>query len=203
MKIAVIGGTGRAGSRVVAEALARGHRVTVITRQPDSVTPQSNLTAVSADAGNAAEIARAIAGSDAVVSALRYVDTAPTILIDAIKRAGIKRYIAVGGAGSLEVAPGKQLVDQPNFPAAYLSESLKARDFLNYLHDERDLEWTYISPPADFAPGVRTGKFRVGGDRLLVDANGKSAISMEDFAIAVVDELEKPAHVRQRFTVGY
>lgn len=122
MNIAVVGATGRVGSRVVTEALARGHRVTAIARDPNSVTLQAHLVAASADAGNAAELAAALAGNDAVVSALRYVDSDPTIIVDALKRAGIKRYIAVGGAGSLEVAPGKQLVDTPYCPAGYRPE---------------------------------------------------------------------------------
>lgn len=203
MKIAVIGASGRVGSRVVTETLARGHFVTAITRDSTTVTPRANLVAVHADAGNIAELAGAISGNDAVVSALRFVDSDPTKIVEALKRAGIKRYVVVGGAGSLEVASGKQLVDQPNFPAEYRAESLKARAFLNVLRGEAGLDWTYLSPSAEFAPGLRTGKFLLGHDQLLVDANGKSSISMEDFAIALVDELEKPAHIRQRFTVGY
>jgi uncharacterized protein len=203
MKIAVVGATGRVGSRVVTEALARGHFVTAITRDSNTVTPQANLVAAYADAGNAAELAVAVAGNDAVVSSLRFADSDPTIIVDALKRAGIRRYVVVGGAGSLDVAPGKQLVDEPNFPAEYRAESLKARDFLKVLRGEAGLDWTYLSPSAEFAPGLRTGKFRLGHDQLLVDANGKSSVSMEDFAIALVDELEKPAHIRQRFTVGY
>jgi uncharacterized protein len=203
MKIAVIGATGRVGSRVVTEALSRGHFITAIVREASSVPPHTNLVAVSADAGDVVALAGAIAGNDAVVSALRYVDSDPTIIVDAIKRAGIKRYIAVGGAGSLEVAPGQRLFDQPSFPAEFQAESSKAIAFLNDLRGEHKLDWTYLSPSANFAPGVRTGNFRVGNDQLLVDANGKSSISMEDFAIALVDELEKPAHIKQRFTVGY
>lgn len=183
MNIAVIGASGRVGSRVVTEALARGHLVTAITRDSNAGTPRANLVAVHADAGNVAELAGAIAGNDAVVSALRYIDSDPTIILDALKRAGIKRYVVVGGAGSLEVAPGKQLVDQPNFPAEYRAESLKARDFLNVLRGEDELDWTYLSPSVEFAPGLRRGKFRLGHDQLLVDANGKSSISMEDFAM--------------------
>ena len=203
MKIAVIGATGRVGSRVVTEALSRGHFVTAIARNSNTITPQTHLVAVYADAGNVVELAGAIAGNDAVVSALRFVDSDPTRIVDALKRAGIQRYVVVGGAGSLEVAPGKQLVDEPNFPAEYRAESLKARDFLNVLRGEDRLDWTYLSPSAEFAPGLRTGKFRLGHDQLLVDADGKSSVSMEDFAITVVDELETPAHIRQRFTAGY
>jgi uncharacterized protein len=154
---------------------------------------------VNADAGNVVELAGAIAGNDAVVSPLLYVGSDPTIIVDALKRGGIKRYVVVGGAGSLEVAPGKNLVDQPTFPAEYRAELLKARDFLNVLRGEAELDWTYLSPSAEFDPGLRTGKFRLGHDQLLVDTNGKSSVSMEDFAIAVVDELEKPAHITTTF----
>jgi putative NADH-flavin reductase len=101
------------------------------------------------------------------------------------------------------VAPGKALVDTPDFPAAYHAESSAGRDFLNLLRQERDLDWTFVSPSASFAPGERTGKFRLGGDQLLTAADGKSSISMEDYAIAFIDEVEKPQHRRQRFTVGY
>jgi uncharacterized protein len=115
----------------------------------------------------------------------------------------VKRFLVVGGAGSLETATGVNLVDTPEFPAAYKPESLAGREFLKLLRDEHQLDWTFLSPSAAFAPGGRTGNFRLGGDRLLVDAAGASAISMEDYAIAMVDELETPRHARQRFTVGY
>jgi uncharacterized protein len=109
----------------------------------------------------------------------------------------------VGGAGSLEVAPGRALVDTPTFPATARPEASKGRDFLNLLRGERDLDWTMLSPSALFAPGARTGKFRLGGDQLLTAADGKSSVSMEDYAIALLDEVEKPQHRRRRFTVGY
>jgi putative NADH-flavin reductase len=127
-------------------------------------------------------------------------------VIDAMHKSGVKRLLIVGGAGSLEVAPGKALVDQPNFPPQYKEESLAAREFLNALRalpPDQPIDWVYISPSALFTPGQRTGKFRIGGDQLLADAKGHSAISQEDFAIALVDELENKKHSRQRFTVGY
>jgi putative NADH-flavin reductase len=127
----------------------------------------------------------------------------PTILIRAVKQAGVKRLLIVGGAASLEAKPGLQLVDTPDFPEAYKGEGFAGRDFLNVLRDERELDWTFLSPSAEFVPGQRTGKFRLGKDELLVQPNGESKISFEDFAIALVDELEKPHHPRQRFTVGY
>src|ERR1039458_5841967 len=123
-------------------------------------------------------------------------------VIDAVKQAGVKRLAVVGGAGSLEVAPGVQLVDTPQFPDAYRAEAGAGRNFLNALKQETALEWTFLSPSALFEPGERTGKFRLGTDRLLADVAGKSRISMEDYAIALVDEIETPKHVRQRFTVG-
>jgi putative NADH-flavin reductase len=203
MNIAVIGATGAAGSRIVEEALARGHRVTAISRKPGRLSPHANLHQAMVDASDSASLSQVLAGNDAVVSALRFVDSDPQKLIDAIKQAGVRRYAVVGGAGSLDIAPGKQLVDAPNFPAEYRPESVKGRDFLNTLRAEDGLDWTFLSPSAEFAPGTRTGNFRLGNDELLVDTNGKSHISMEDFATALLDELETPAHINQRFTVGY
>lgn len=204
MKIAVLGATGRAGSRIVAEALKRGHEITAIARTPEkSGGARPNLVLKKGDANNPDALAKLIAGHDVVVSALRFVDADPNKLIAAVKKSGVPRYLVVGGAGSLEVAPSRALVDMPDFPAAYRPESSAGRDFLNVLRGERDLDWTFLSPSASFAPGERTGKFRVGGDQLLTAADGKSSISMEDYAIAFLDEVEKPQHRRQRFTVGY
>ena len=113
------------------------------------------------------------------------------------------RYLVVGGAGSLEVAPGKKLIDTPNFPAAYKPEAGAGGVFLDLLRGEKDIDWTFLSPSALIGAGERTGKFRLGGDQLLTAPDGKSSISYEDYAVALVDELEKPAHSRRRFTVGY
>jgi uncharacterized protein len=203
MKIAVIGATGNAGSRIVDEALSRGHEVTAIARHPEKLTARPELHLAKADASDPAQLAKMLSGRDAVISAVRFAQSDPHKLIEAVKRAGVKRYLVVGGAGSLETVPGKALVDDPNFPVAYRQEALEGRDFLEALRRERDLDWTFLSPSALFAPGARTGKFRLGRDQLLTGADGKSSISMEDFAIALIDELEHPAHSRQRFTVGY
>ena len=204
MKIAVIGATGNAGSRIVEEALKRGHQVTAIARNPEKLGgARPNLVTKKGDAHDPAALAKLIAGHDAAISAVRFADSDPKKLIDAAKKSGVPRYLIVGGAGSLEVAPGKALVDAPTFPAAYRNEASKGRDFLNILRGERDLDWTMLSPSALFAPGARTGKFRLGGDGLLTAADGKSSISMEDYAIALLDEVEKPQHRRARFTVGY
>ena len=124
-------------------------------------------------------------------------------LIKGLKQAHVKRLIIVGGAGSLQLPTGMQLVDTPNFPVEYKSTALAHRDALKLYQNEKELEWTYMSPAAEIAPGIRTGKFRVGGTQLLTDDNGKSFISMEDYAIAVVDEIENPTHIREQMTVAY
>jgi len=158
---------------------------------------------VSSDATQPAALAPLLAGHDAVVSASRFQTSDATALIAAVKTAGVKRLLVVGGAGSLEVAPGQALVDTPGFPEAYKAEARAGVTFLNALRAEKDLDWTILSPSAEFAPGTRTGTFRLGGNELLTDRTGRSWVSMEDFAIALVDELEHPRHRRERFTVGY
>jgi uncharacterized protein len=203
MKIALIGPTGNVGSRINAELLRRGHEVAGIARHPERLPSQPHVTVKRGDANDEDGLAALLTGHDAVISAGRFVSVNPRALITAVKKAGVKRLLVVGGAGSLEVAPGVQLVDTPNFPAAYKPEASAGRDFLNTLRGEQELNWTFLSPSALFAPGERTGKFRLGTDRLLIGGDGQSRISMEDFAIAFVDELETPRHPRQRFTVGY
>ena len=206
MKVALIGITGRVGTRVAAELLQRGHTVTGIARNAERVEAESGLIVVNGDAAQPASLAPLLAGHDAVISAGRFASMDAAKLIDAVKRAGVPRLLVVGGAGSLEIAPGKALIDAPDFPQAYKPEASAGRVFLEVLRAEAKdspLNWTFLSPSAMFEPGERTGKFRVGGDALLVDANSKSWISMEDYAIALVDELEKNQHPRARFTVGY
>ncbi|WP_350016356.1 NAD(P)-dependent oxidoreductase [Rhodanobacter sp. IGA1.0] len=203
MDIALLGVSGRVGSRLLAELLHRGHRVTGIARDTGKLAGQPGLVLKNADAGQPAQLTPLLAGHDAVVSALKFATTDAATLIAAVKQAGVKRLLVVGGAATLEVAPGHMLLDAPGFPAAYRPEAEGGRRFLDTLRGERDLDWTFLSPSAEFVPGERTGKFRVGSDQLLNDAHGKSWISMEDYAIALVDELEAPKHSRQRFTVGY
>ena len=202
--IAILGITGNAGSRIAAELLARGHHVTGIARDPSKAPARAGLTVVAADATQAATLAPLLEGHDVVVSATRFVGgiDAATLLA-AARQAGVPRIAVVGGAGSLEVAPGVALIDTPQFPEAYKAEAGAGRVFLQALRGEQGVDWTFLSPSALFAPGERTGKFRLGGDQLLVDAQGNSHISMEDFAIALADEIERPQHARQRFTVGY
>lgn len=202
MKIALIGATGRVGSRLAAELLSRGHTVTGIVRHAPIDIP-AGVTVLQADTADPHTLAPRLVSHDAVISAMRFATSDAGALIAAIKAAAVKRFLVVGGAGSLEVAPGRALIDADGFPEAFKVEAKAGAQFLEKLRSERDLDWTFLSPSADFAPGERTGRFRLGGDQLLIDADGKNHISMEDFAIAMVDELERPMHNHQRFTVGY
>ncbi|WP_092371705.1 NAD(P)-dependent oxidoreductase [Phytopseudomonas seleniipraecipitans] len=203
MKIVVLGISGRAGSRIAHELLQRGHHVTGIARQVGEVPAQQGLQVASADVADIERLVPLLEGHDAVISSTRFVGSDAASLLGAVKAAGVPRLLVVGGAGSLEVAPGVALIDTPEFPAAYKAEAGAGCDFLNVLRGEQALDWTFLSPSALFEPGQRSGRFRLGTDSLLVDAAGNSSISMEDFAIALIDELERPQHSRQRFTVGY
>jgi putative NADH-flavin reductase len=212
MKIAVFGAGGRIGSRIVKEALDRGHDVTAIVRHPENYTLiHDHLKVAKGSLFDPQDVETGAFDQDAVVSAYSNTKGAPasTIaelpmpLIKGLKQAHTKRLLIVGGAGSLEVAPGTQLVDTPNFPVEYKSTALAHRDALKLFQNEKELDWTYVSPAAEIAPGERTGKFRVGGSQLLKDEHGKSFISMEDFAIAIVDEIENPAHIKGQMTVAY
>jgi len=215
MKVLVIGASGAIGRAVTAELLARGHTVTAATR---SGTPVEGLVvqAVTGDASDPASVARLAAGQDAVASA-----TGPRRgnggedpedsmlgaargLAEGLRRAGVRRLVVVGGAGSLEVAPGQRLVDAPGFPpAAKLTALAHARALDEVYRGIEDLDWTYVSPAGVIAPGERTGEFRIGGDQLLVDESGESRISIPDFAIALADELEHGKAFRRRITVAY
>jgi putative NADH-flavin reductase len=199
------------GQRVAAEATARGHSVTALVRDPSKVPDEPLLHAVATNALDPASLADAVAGHDAVFSAYgpgsgdpEQLVSLARVLIDSLPRAGVRRLVVAGGAGSLEIAPGHRLVDSPDFPPAWKELALAHARALDVLRtDAGVLDWTYFSPAAIIEPGERTGVFRVGGDQLLVDAAGVSRISAEDFSIAVVDELEQPRHVRQRVTVAY
>ena len=203
MKIAVIGASGNAGSRITAELARRGHSVTAIARHPEKIAAQANVTATKGDVMDQAGLARLLAGHDVAISSVHFLASDPAKLIGAAKELKVGRYLVVGGAGSLEVAPGVRLVTTPGFPVAYKAEAEKGAAFLDLLRAETELNWTFLSPSALFTAGERTGKFRLGNDQLLTSADGKSSISFEDFAVALADEIERPAHIRQRFTVGY
>ena len=203
MKIAVIGASGNAGSRISAELARRGHSVTAIARNPEKIAAQANVTPTRGDVMDQAGLARLLAGHDAAISSVHFLASDPAKLIGAAKESKVGRYLVVGGAGSLEVAPGVRLVTTPGFPVAYKAEAEKGAAFLDLLRAETELNWTVLSPSALFTAGERTGKFRLGIDQLLTAADGKSSISYEDFAVALADEIERPAHLRRRFTVGY
>ena len=217
MKIALIGATGFVGSAVLTEALQRGHSVVALARDPAKLAPQANLSVVQADARDAAQVAAGVAGADAVVNAYNPGWTAPDLhdaflagsraIVAGVKQSGVKRLLIVGGAGSLYVAPGVQLVDTPAFtdhvPANIIPGALAARQALTEIRSEAELDWTFLSPAAMLAPGERTGRFRLGGEDLLMDGPAPAGISVADLAVAIVDELEQNRHVRQRFTAAY
>ncbi len=213
MKLALMGATGFVGSAILKEALDRGHEVTAVARHPETLQPHANLHAHKADMYNVDELSPVLAGHEAVISAFSPDKTDPDIrdkhvqgirtLMAAMKRAAIKRLLVVGGAGSLAVKPGVRLIETPGFPEQWKGTALATADVLQLLRHEHDLEWTCVSPSAMLQPGTRTGQFRLGTDQLLQNANGESLISLEDYAMAMMDEVEKPRHVRQRITVGY
>ena len=212
MKIALIGATGFVGSAVLEELLRRQHKVTALARNPGKLAARDGLTVVQADAQDSAQVAKAVAGHDAVVNAYNPGWTVPDIhdqflvgtraIYAGVKQAGVKRLLVVGGAGSLFVAPGVQLVDTPNFPAEYKPGALAAREALNLIRSETTLDWTFLSPPILLAPGERTGQYRLGTDAPLMNGEAPGGISVADLAVALVDELENPRHVQQRFTVA-
>lgn len=203
MKVAIIGGTGRAGTEISAELARRGHRVTAIARHPEKAIEDAQVTAVQGDVNDPAALVEAIRGHDVVVSAVMFSDTDPESLVGVVRDSGVPRYLVVGGAGSLEVAPGVPLITTPDFPEVAKVEAGKGAVFLDYLRGVDDINWTFLSPSAYFFVGDRKGSFRIGKDQLLVDGEGNSSISYADYAIALVDEIETPQHSRARFTVGY
>lgn len=212
MNIALIGASGFIGSALLAEALARGHRVSGLVGRPERLAAHPQLQAMQTDVLDQATLARQLHGHEAVLSAfsghaqadvLGYYLQGFRSILEATRAAGVPRLLVVGGAGSLEVAPALQLLDTPGFPAAYKGSAEGARQALNLLRTETALDWTLLSPSAEIAPGERTGRFRLGTDQLLSDAAGVSRISVQDYAVAMLDELERPAHSRRRFTVGY
>ncbi|MGN6144760.1 MAG: NAD(P)-dependent oxidoreductase [Mesorhizobium sp.] len=212
MKIALIGASGFVGSALLKEAAARGHSVTAIVRNPGKIAEAKGVSVVKADVTDAATLAGLLKGHDVVVSAFNGGWGDPDIyakhiagskaIAAAAKAAGV-RLIEIGGAGSLHAPDGSQLVDSPEFPAAYKDGARAARDALTALQQGDWQDWTLVSPPITLAPGQRTGRYRLGADNPVFDAKGESHISVEDFAVAVLDEAETPKHSGKRFTVGY
>ncbi|GAB3551225.1 NAD(P)-dependent oxidoreductase [Spirosoma fluminis] len=214
MNVAIIGASGFVGSTLLSEALQRGHAVTAIVRHPEKITASNpNLTVKAVDVFDEAALTTALSGHDAVLSAYNagwdnpnlYDDflKASRLIEQATQQAGVKRLLVVGGAGSLEIAPGVQLVDTPEFPAAWKTGATSARDYLNLLRQNTELDWTFLSPAIMLQPGERTGTFRIGTDQPVFNDKGESTISVDDLAVALVNELETPTFIRQRFTIGY
>ncbi|QXH55716.1 NAD(P)-dependent oxidoreductase [Pseudomonas maumuensis] len=202
-KIAIIGATGRAGSQLLEEALRRGHSVVAIARNPSALQGRDGVTVKALDAKDSAALQAAVTGCDAVLSAAHFSTIEPEAIIEPVKRAGVKRLLVVGGAGSLLLPSGHRVIDSPDFPEAYKAEANAGVRFLDTLRQEPTLDWTFLSPSAEFVEGQRSGHYALGKDHLLIGADGKSWITFADYAIAMLDELEKPAHSRARFTVGY
>jgi putative NADH-flavin reductase len=203
MRVALIGASGRAGSEILKELISRGHEVTAIARNDRAIADHPFVTKVSADVTDRNEIDRALRGHDTVISSARFSAISPGDLLWALKRSGVERLLIVGGAGSLNAAPGVRLLETPGFPDAYKPEALAGAAYLDALRAEKEINWTMLSPSASFFSGRKTGTFRIDEDDLLTAADGKSSISFADFATALVDELETPRYPRARFTVGY
>lgn len=216
MKIALIGASGFVGKAVLNELLERKHQVTAIVRHPEKLDSAENLTISATDVMDEAALTQALKGHDAIISSYNAGWANPNLYEDylkgsktiqaAAKKAGVKRLFVIGGAGSLFIAPGQQLVDTDAFPKEYKPGALAARDYLNMLKEETELDWTFLSPAIEMhqgTAGIRKGTYRTGLDNPVVDENGRSVISVEDMSIAIVDEIEQPKHIRKRFTVAY
>ncbi len=213
--VVLIGASGFVGTAILNELLNRGHKVTAIVRDAKKITVSNpNLTIVEADVTDTDALKEAGKGKDAVISAYNpgwkdphiYEDTLKNypLIVESAKQAGVKRLLIVGGAGTLFYAPGKMVMDADDVPAQLLPGIKSLGEFyLNTLRKEKDIDWIFLSPAANMTPGKRTAKFRIGKDDLVVDANGDSNISVEDFAVAMVDELEQEKHHKERFTIGY
>jgi len=218
MKIALIGATGFVGSRILAEALRRGHRVTAIERRSGRLPAHRNLRSVKMDVLHREELARLLAGHDVVISSFNPARGTPgpevfhrhvrghRAIISAARKSGVQRFLAVGGAASLKTPAGIEFLDSPEFPAAF--EPFKAgirgtRELYYLLKKEPGLDWVFVAPSVMIGPGQRTRKFRIGRDHVLYDEKGASRISLEDYAVAMIDEAEHPKHHHERITVGY
>ncbi len=204
--IALIGASGNIGSKITGELLDRGHTVTAICRNPDTMDAQEGVTTVPGDMLNPEQLAQTLKGHDAVISAAPFVTNESEKLFAAVRDSGVKRYVMVGGAASLFNDEGVKVWDTlqgvgiPESVLANIAEGIRAFDLLQL---EDSLDWTFFSPAVMIGPGERTGQFRLGKDNVVADENGDSKISYDDYAIALVDELEQGNNIRGRFTIGY
>lgn len=213
MKIALLGATGNVGSFILIEALSRNHTVTAIVRYPKKLIAHPQLHIVKGDVFDEKHLSSVLSGHDVVISAFNpkrgeenftaQLTQAIRNIIQAVKSANVKRLLVVGGVGSLEAQPGKRVVDMPTFPAEHKTEALANAEVLEILKQQREISWTCLSPAKLIEPGLRTGKFRLGHDQLLKDEQGNSKISTQDYAMALIDEVERPKHINQRFTLAY
>lgn len=217
MKVALIGASGFVGKAILNELLNRNHTVNAIVRHPEKLTMQhKNLFVRKANVLNEKEVIESVANNDAVVSAYNAGWTNPNLYNDflegskaiqaGVKKSGVKRLIIIGGAGSLYIAEGMQLVDTPAFPAEFKAGAQSARDYLNILREEKELDWTFFSPAVEMHAGTsgkRTGKYRTGLENPVFDSKQRSILSVEDLAVVIVDELENPKHIGRRFTAAY
>jgi len=214
-KVAVIGATGFVGKQVVNELSNRGYVVTAIARDSSKVEAKDNVTAINADVNNVEELAKVLEGSDAVINTFNAGWTNPNLYDDflngsrniekAVEKSGVKRFITVGGAGSLFI-DGQQLVDGPDFPADIKPGAAAARDYLNEIKKNETLDWTFFSPAIEMHPGtagIRKGTYRTALENPVFNEEGRSILSVEDVAVALVDELEQNNFVKQRFTAAY
>lgn len=213
--VTLIGASGFVGTAILNELLARGHKVTAVVRNPEKLSVSSpDLNTVKADVADTDALANACKGKDAIISAYNPGWSNPNIyeetlrnyplILEAAKKSGVKRLLCVGGAGTLFCAPGLRVVDSGAIPDTIMGGVKSLGEFyLNTLVNEKDIDWVFFSPAGTLEPGKRTGQFRLGKDDLIVDENGNSHISVEDYAVAMVDELENPKHHYERFTIGY
>lgn len=207
MKIALIGATGYVGAKLLAEALDRGHQVTAIVTDSAKLPDHAALTGVSGNATDSDALAAFVTGHDLVISAYNPgrdgSGEGPQAIVDGMKRGGVARLLVVGGVGSLRLPSGGLVINQPDFPAEWKDGARRTSAFLDRLRAEAELDWVFLSPALMLVPGTRTGRYRTGRDDLLTDDAGDSRISLEDYAVAMLDEAERPRHHRERFTVAY
>lgn len=213
--VTLIGASGFVGTAILNELLLRGHKVTAVVRNPEKINvSNSNLRIVKADVSDTDAMTEACKDKDAIISAYNPGWTNPNIyeetlrnyplILEAVRQSGVRRLLCVGGAGTLFCAPGLRVVDSGVIPDAIMGGVRSLGEFyLNTLMNEKEIDWIFFSPAGTLEPGKRTGKFRLGKDDLIVDENGNSHISVEDYAVAMVDELENPKHHYERFTIGY
>ena len=204
MNIALIGASGKIGSKIAAELLQRGYKVTGIARSPEKIEARSGMITAKGDFTDPVALAKILKGHDAIISAASFIPGQAENLIGSVRASGVKRFLMVGGAASLHVEPGgKKVIDTIDLPEAWKLPIMEGIRTLGLLRNVTDVDWTFFSPAVQIGPGERTGKFRLDGEVVVKDAAGVSKISYDDYAIAMVDELEQGKYIKSRFTIGY